>query len=158
VKINVITVGKLNAMYQSVANHYTKMISKFSTIETIELKEENLGTNETAGDVKRALANEGREILKRIKEREYVILLAPSGNMLTSEAFSETLTNAFTKGQSQVTFIIGSSYGVSDEVINRANEIISFSHLTFPHQLARIMLYEQIFRAFKIKSGERYHK
>lgn len=157
-KINIITVGKLSAMYQSVATHYTKMISKFSSIETVELKEENLGTNETPGDVKRALTNEGREILKRIKEREYVILLAPSGTMLTSEAFSETLRNAFTKGQSQVTFVIGSSYGVSEEVMKRANKVISFSRLTFPHQLARIMLYEQIFRAFKISSGERYHK
>lgn len=157
-KINVLAVGKLSADLQSVAQNYLKMLSKYVSVEVSEIKEEPIRGKESPALIDRALNSEGEKFLARINEKDYVYVLTPEGESFTSLAFSEHLEQAFLKGQSQVVFVIGSSNGLSEAVKKRANKVLSFSKFTFPHQLFRIMLLEQIFRAFKIKNNEVYHK
>ena len=148
----------MSAEFKSSYDYYLKMIAKFAPINVVEIQEESIPLKENDGDIKNALELEGAAILKRIKEKEFVFLLSPKGKKLDSVAFSRELEAAFSLGQSQVTFVIGSSNGISPKVAERANFVLSFSDLTFPHQLFRVMLLEQIFRAFKISRNERYHK
>lgn len=157
-KINVIAVGKVKGPLLLSVQEYLKMISKYTDIEVIEIKEETTPLKASEKTINSALDSEGENILKRISDKEYVIALAPHGKKLDSLCFSEELNNAFSLGQSKVTFIIGSSHGLSNNIYTRANKVISFSDLTFPHQLFRVLLLEQIFRAFKILNNETYHK
>lgn len=148
----------MSAEFKSSYDYYLKMITKFVPINVTEIREEAIPLKENEGDVKNALEVEGEMILKRIKDKEFVFVLSPGGKKVDSITFSKELETAFSLGQSQVTFVIGSSNGLSTKVSERANFILSFSDLTFPHQLFRVMLLEQIFRAFKILRNERYHK
>lgn len=157
-KINIIAVGKMSAEFKPSYDYYLKMIAKFASVTIVEIREEIIPLKENDGDIKGALEKEGEAILKRIKDKEYVYVLSPNGHKLDSVIFSNELNNAFALGQSQVTFVIGGSNGLSPKVYERANFILSFSDLTFPHQLFRVMLLEQIFRAFKIMRNEKYHK
>lgn len=157
-KINIISVGKLSGHYVLLFHHYFRMLKKYADMHLIEIKEAPLPSNETPGDINRALLSEGKTILSKIKEREFVYVLTPAGDVMDSVAFSEHLSDAFIKGGSNVTFVIGSSYGLSAEVYARANFKLSFGPMTLPHELARIVTAEQLVRAFKIKYNERYHK
>lgn len=157
-KINIIAVGKTNAEFSASYDYYLKMIAKYVPVNVVEVREESIPLKENEGDIKSGLEGEGEAILKRIKDKEFVFVFSPNGKKLDSIAFSRELEVAFSLGQSQVTFVIGSSNGLSAKVYARANLILSFSDLTFPHQLFRVMLLEQIFRAFKILRNERYHK
>lgn len=148
----------MSAEFKSSYDYYLKMITKFVPINVTEIREEVIPLKENEGDIKNALEVEGEMILKRIKDKEFVFVLSPGGKKVDSITFSKELETAFSLGQSQVTFVIGSSNGLSTKVSERANFILSFSDLTFPHQLFRVMLLEQIFRAFKILRNERYHK
>lgn len=158
-KINVIALGKIKeTALQQLINEYIKRISKYSEINIIEVKEQLINQNASEAQINIALENEGKSILKHINEKEFVFVLDPKGKTLDSPALSKEIEKAFVLGQSNISFVIGSSYGLSKEVKERANSVLSFSPLTFPHQLFRLLLLEQIFRSFKISKNEVYHK
>lgn len=155
--IKIVAVGNLKEKYWIDAkNEYQKRLSKYCQLEIVEIKEEKASVeNESNIDiVKKA---EGRKILDKLGNSDYVYLLDLRGKEYTSIELAGRLDNIKQRA-STLTFIIGGSYGVSDEVKNKANELIAFSKLTFPHQLFRVMLLEQIYRCFKINNNEKYHK
>lgn len=144
--IKLIVVGKLKEKYLiDCVNDYTKRISKYDKIEIIELKDDDI-------------SNESSRIMNCIKQGEYVITLEILGDMLTSPELSKRIEKIKVDGFSTITFIIGGSNGLSDEVKNKSNFSLSFSKMTFPHGLFRIILLEQIYRSFKISNNESYHK
>lgn len=147
--IRLICIGKIKEDYLKEAiKEYAKRISKYSKLEIIECKdyEDSISTSK-----------EESEILSLINQKDYIILLDIKGEDLTSEQFSNLIDKAFITNPN-ITFIIGGSNGISDNIRNVANKIVSFSRLTFPHQLFRVILLEQIYRAFKIINNETYHK
>lgn len=153
-QINILTVGNLKEEYLKQAyNEYVKRLSKFCTLNTIELKEENITDKNL---IAKALETEADEIIKRLKG--YIIVLDINGKSLTSEQFAKTISDVSVQGYSQITFVIGSSFGLSEKVKQKAHLKLSFSALTFPHQLFRVMLVEQIYRAFAINNNIKYHK
>jgi 23S rRNA (pseudouridine1915-N3)-methyltransferase len=144
--IKVLCIGKLKEKYWIEAiNEYSKRLSKYCNLTIEELKEDSL-------------LEEGQNILKRIKKETYVITLEITGNMLDSESLAGKIEALGIEGKSDLTFIIGGSIGLSEEVSKRANFKLSFSKMTFPHQMMRVFLLEQIYRSFKIIKGETYHK
>jgi 23S rRNA (pseudouridine1915-N3)-methyltransferase len=154
IEINVISVGNVKEKYlQELIADYKKRISKYAKIELIELKDESNKFNENV-----VKETEGERILSSIKEGFYVILLDLKGQMLDSISLSKKLDEISTYHSSKIAFIIGGSFGVSEDVKKRANYLLSFSKMTFPHQLAKGMLLEQIYRSFKILNNETYHK
>ena len=154
IEINVISVGNVKEKYlQELIADYKKRISKYAKIELIELKDESNKINENV-----VKETEGERILSSIKEGFYVILLDLKGQMLDSISLSKKLDEISTYHSSKIAFIIGGSFGVSEDVKKRANYLLSFSKMTFPHQLAMGLLLEQIYRSFKILNNETYHK
>lgn len=154
IEINVISVGSIKEKYmQEMIADYKKRISKYAKIELIELKDESNKINE---NVVKEL--EGERILSSIKDGFYVILLDLRGVMLDSVSLSKKIDEIATYNSSKIAFVIGGSFGVSEAVKKRSNYMLSFSKMTFPHQLARGMLLEQIYRSFKISNNETYHK
>ena len=152
-----ITVGTLKEKYWSDAfAEYAKRIGTYARLEEINLKEERLA-DESPAAVSRALAVEGERILERIPKDAYAVALCVEGKMLSSEELARVVDGA-KSGSGKIAFIIGSSYGLSDAVKARADLKLSFSRLTFPHQLIRISLAEAIYRSFTIISGKKYHK
>lgn len=157
--INVISVGKIKeASLRSLIGEYEKRISKFSKVISTEIKDFASENSASESDKLNVINQEGQLILNKISERDYVIALAIEGDSLTSEQFSAQMDKAFISGGSKIVFIIGGSLGLSDDVKNRADKLLSFSNFTFPHQLMKLILLEQIYRAFKIKNNEPYHK
>lgn len=154
--IQIICVGNIKEkFYTDAIQEYKKRLQSFCKLEITELKEYKF-TKENPQEISLALASEGKEILKKIKG--YVIALAINGKNYSSEELSKHIEQLGVSGNSQITFIIGSSYGLSKEVLDNVNEKLSFSKLTFPHQLMRVILLEQIYRAFTIINGKNYHK
>lgn len=150
--IKIICLGKIKEDYFTNAiNEYKKRLSKYTKLEIIELKDEQ------DNDIKRALTKEKEAILKIISDKDNIILLDVKGKELDSKEFSKMINNELIYN-SNITFIIGSSNGFDDEIKKIARKKISFSKLTFPHQLFRIILLEQIYRSFKILNNESYHK
>ena len=148
--INIICVGKVKEKYFTDAiNEYSKRLSKYTKINIIELPDYD-------GDIKTVLKKESESILKHI-DKSYVVTLEIDGNMLSSEELSKKIDNIML-ANSNITFIIGGSYGLDEEVKKISNYKLSFSKLTFPHQLFRVILLEQIYRSFKILNNESYHK
>lgn len=157
--INIICVGKLKEKYWTdAAAEYMKRIGGFCSIKIVELKEAKLPKNASPADEQNVINKEGNEILSKIAGSEFVMALEVEGEILDSVALSKKIENIFAGDSSTIDFVIGGSLGLSEAVRKRANESISFSRLTFPHQMARIMLLEQIYRSFKISNGETYHK
>ena len=149
--IKIITVGKLKEKYFSDAvNEYLKRLSKYTKINLIEVPDEDY-------DVKKTLLKEKENILKYISDKEYIITLEIEGKELTSIELSNKLNDTLINN-SDITFIIGGSYGLHDDIKKMSNFRLSFSKMTFPHQLFRIMLLEQIYRSYKILNNETYHK
>lgn len=147
--IKLIVVGKIKEKYlKDAIGEYTKRLSKYTKLEIIEVNDD-ASVNE--------LVKEKEEIIKHINKNEYVVALDIEGNNLSSIEFSKFINNTFIN-YSCITFIIGGSNGLHDDIKNLVNKRISFSKLTFPHQLFRVMLLEQIYRAFKISNNEAYHK
>lgn len=147
--IKIICVGKLKEKYfKSAIEEYEKRLSKYTKLEIIELPDYNY-------DVKKVIYEEGRNILSKINERDYVVTMEIEGKELSSVELSNFISKNITEN---IVFVIGGSYGLSEEVKNESNYALSFSKLTFPHQLFRILLLEQIYRSFKIIKGESYHK
>ena len=158
-KIKVVTVGKLKEKYlKDGIAEYSKRISRFAKIEMIELADEKTPDRASESENQKILEIEGQRILSKVGDRDFVIALAIEGKTLSSEEFSKQLEEASIKGFSTLTFIIGGSLGLSSSVKNRANLSVSFGRLTLPHQLMRLVLVEQIYRAFTIQQGSPYHK
>ena len=158
-KIKVVTVGKLKEKYlKDGIAEYSKRIARFAKLEMIELADEKTPDRASESENQKILEIEGQRILSKVGDRDFVIVLAIEGKTLSSEEFSKQLEEASIKGFSTLTFIIGGSLGLSSSVKNRANISVSFGRLTLPHQLMRLVLVEQIYRAFTIQQGSPYHK
>ena len=158
-KIKIVTVGKLKEKYlKDGIAEYTKRISRFAKLEMIELTDEKTPDKASELENQKILETEGARILSKVGERDFVVVLAIEGKTLSSEEFSKQLEQASIKGYSTLTFIIGGSLGLAPVVKNRANLSVSFGRLTLPHQLMRLVLIEQIYRAFTIQQGSPYHK
>ena len=158
-KIKIVTVGKLKEKYlKDGIAEYTKRISRFATVEIIELADEKNPDKASESENHKILEIEGNRILSKLGERDFVVVLAIEGKIFSSEEFSKQLEQASIKGFSTLTFIIGGSLGLSPAVKYQANLSVSFGRLTLPHQLMRLVLVEQIYRAFTIQQGSPYHK
>ena len=158
-KIKVVTVGKLKEKYlKDGIAEYSKRISRFTKLEMIELADEKTPDKASESENQKILEIEGQRILSKVGDRDFVIVLAIEGKTFSSEEFSKQLEEASIKGFSTLTFIIGGSLGLAQDVKNRANLSVSFGRLTLPHQLMRLVLAEQIYRAFTIQQGSPYHK
>ena len=158
-KIKIVTVGKLKEKYlKDGIAEYVKRISRFAKLEMIELTDEKTPDKASELENQKIFETEGERILSKVGERDFVVVLAIEGKTLSSEEFSKQLEQASIKGYSTLTFIIGGSLGLAPVVKNRANLSVSFGRLTLPHQLMRLVLVEQIYRAFTIQQGSPYHK
>lgn len=158
-KITLICVGKIKEKYLNDAiNEYSKRLSKYCRLEIIEVADEK--TEENASDTvnEQVKSKEGERILKHIKDGSYVITLEILGKMLNSTELADKLEKTGLNGKSHITFIIGGSLGLSETVSKRSDYNLSFSKMTFPHQLMRVILLEQIYRSFRINNNEPYHK
>ena len=154
-----IAVGKLREKpYRMMADEYLKRLGRFGKIREIELDDLPEPANSSPAIERQIKDREGEAILKQLKPGDYVIALTIPGRMRSSPELAQRLEKLTGGGVSQIVFVIGGSLGLSDAVIARADEELSMSPMTFPHQLARVMLLEQVYRAAKITAGERYHK
>ena len=150
--IKIIVVGKLKEEYlKDAEKEYLKRLSKYTKVEIIEVQDSKID------DANKALIEERDNILKNIKEKEYLITLEIDGNQLSSIELADKLDKLFINN-SDLTFLIGGSYGIHPDILAKSNYRLSFSKMTFPHQLFRILLLEQLFRSYKILNNEKYHK
>lgn len=157
--ISIVTVGKLKEKYlKQGIEEYLKRLSAYAKVEVIEVADEKAPEELSESEMLQVKGKEGERILAKISPDTYVIALAIKGKLQSSEEMAETLDKLATYGKSKIAFIIGGSLGLSEEVLKRSNEQLSFSRMTFPHQLMRLILVEQIYRAFRINRGEPYHK
>ncbi len=158
-KITVIAVGKIKEkFYTDAIAEYSKRLSRYCQLEVIQVADEKTPDGASEAQERQIKEKEGSRILAQIKDGAYVIALAVQGTMLSSEQLASKLNKLGVDGQSQIVLIIGGSLGLSDEVLKRADYHLSFSPMTFPHQLMRVILLEQIYRSYRIISGEPYHK
>ena len=157
-KIRIVAVGKLKEKYlrEGVAE-YAKRLAPFASVELLETREEYMAENPSEAQRQQTLAKEGERLLRLVQERSFLIVLDVKGKLLSSEALAKELASLALQGQSDLTFLIGGAFGLSPAVRERADLRISFSPMTFTHQMVRLLLYEQIYRAFKINRGEKYH-
>lgn len=157
--ITILAVGKLKEKYwKDAIEEYSKRLSRYCTFRITEVKESLLRANPSEADEEAVKTAEGRELLNKIKSSDYVITLEIKGKALSSTELAERIEELGITGKSSVVFIIGGSLGLSEEVSRRADFKLSFSAMTFPHQMMRIILLEQIYRSFKIIKNEAYHK
>lgn len=158
-KITIVTVGKIKEKYlRDAIAEYTKRLSKYCKLEMIEVADEKTPdhASETVEDMIRS--KEAERILKYIKDDAYVITLEIKGKMLTSEELADKVDTLGIQGVSHIAFVIGGSIGLGEEVLKRSDYALSFSKMTFPHQLMRVILLEQIYRSYRIITGQPYHK
>ena len=154
-----IAVGKIKEkFYTDAIAEYSKRLSRYCRLEIIQVADEKTPDGASEAQERQIKEKEGSRILAQIKDGAYVIALAVQGIMLSSEQLAAKLNRLGVDGQSQIVLIIGGSLGLSDEVLKRADYHLSFSPMTFPHQLMRVILLEQIYRSYRIISGEPYHK
>ena len=158
-EIRIICVGKLKENYwKDAAEEYSKRLSRFCNIKILEIKEARLPDKASAAEEETVKREEGEGILKQIRDEDFVISLEIQGKSLSSEEMAEKIENLGLAGRSNLVFVIGGSLGLSPEVSRRADFHLSFSRMTFPHQMMRVILLEQIYRSFKIIRNETYHK
>ena len=159
VHINIICIGKIKEIFlKDAIEEYSKRLNKYCNLNIIELPDEKIPNNPSEKEILLIKEKEGKNILNNIPKDSYVISLDLKGKQYTSEEFSQKIENISLNYNSSITFIIGGSLGISKNVFDISKELISFSKMTFPHQLFRVFLLEQIFRAFKISNNETYHK
>ena len=158
-KITILAVGKLKEKYwkQAIAE-YEKRLGAYSKIEMIEVPDEKAPETMSDKEIEQVKEKEGQRLLAKIKPQATVITLEIEGKILSSEGLAKELQQRMTQGQSDFVFVIGGSNGLHQDVLNRSNYALSFSKMTFPHQMMRVVLIEQVYRAFKIMRGEAYHK
>ncbi|MPM71460.1 Ribosomal RNA large subunit methyltransferase H [bioreactor metagenome] len=155
--LSLITVGKIAKPFAEAASEYEKRLSRYDKVDVIELPDEKEPAHLSPAAIAQVMDKEGRSILGRVRREDAVVALCIEGQAQTSEQLADTLSRLRMDGR-RIVFIIGGSLGLSPEVVARADIRLSLSSMTMPHQLARVVLLEQIYRAFKIISGERYHK
>ncbi len=157
--VNVICVGKLKETYWTQAcAEYAKRLRPFCTLRLIEVPECRLPSQPSDAQIRKGMQTEGADILSRTGKGDTLIALCVEGKKMSSEGFAQLLSDVATRGCSTVDLIVGGSFGLSEEVKARCTYRLSVSDMTFPHQLFRVMLLEQLYRAFSIQSGTRYHK
>ena len=157
--IAVIAVGRLKeAPYRAMADEYLKRLSRFGRYEETEIPDLPEREGASPAEEEKIREREGEEILRRVKDGDWVVALTIPGKMTDSVTLAKKLAERKMRGTGRIVFVIGGSLGLGRNVISRANEEMSMSPMTFPHQLARVMLLEQLYRAEKIAAGERYHK
>lgn len=157
--VKIITVGKLKEKYlKDGIAEYAKRLQKFSKFEIIEVPDEKAPEQLSQAEMNKIMEKEGERILSKIKDRDYVFALAIKGKERSSEELAQEIEKLTVSGKSDLTFIIGGSLGLDPAVLKRANTEISFGRFTLPHQLMRLVLTEQIYRAFMINQGSPYHK
>ncbi len=158
-KIRIIAIGKIKEAYlKEGINEYLNRIRPYCNIEIVEVNDESVGDNPKEAEITKVKDIEGERVLKLLKPNDYLIGLDLNKKQYTSPEFAKYLENKFVQGGSSITFVIGGSYGLSDSLKSRCNDSISLSNMTFLHQMTRLILLEQIYRAFKINRNETYHK
>ncbi|MBF1213148.1 23S rRNA (pseudouridine(1915)-N(3))-methyltransferase RlmH [Gemella morbillorum] len=157
-KVTLICVGKVKEkFYRDAIKEYEKRLGAYIKLNTIEINDEKVKV-ESPSEITIAMDKEGKNILSKIKDNQYVITLEILGKNLSSEDFAEKINNLMLTGNSDVVLVIGGSYGLSDGVKKRSDYALSFSKMTFPHQMMRVILLEQVYRAYRIITGASYHK
>ena len=158
-KIRIYAIGKIKDAYLKMGiEEYLKKIKPYTDIEIIEVKDESISENPHDSEIKKAIDIEGSRIIKLLKNNEYLIALDLNKKEYTSPEFAKYINDKLELNGANISFVIGGSYGLSDELKNRCNDSISLSKMTFLHQMTRLILLEQIYRAFKINRNETYHK
>ncbi len=158
-RINIVCFGKLReAFWRDAVAEYSKRLSSACRLTITEIDEAPLASEPSQKEIDKALDAEAALAMKHITPKSYVIALCVEGKQLSSEELSEKISEIGVSGEGDIVFVIGSSFGLSDKVKQRADMKLSFSKMTFPHQLMRVILTEQIYRAFSIAKGTRYHK
>ena len=158
-KISVIAVGKIKEKYlKDAVTEYSKRLSRYCKLEIIEAADEKTPDHASVAVEDAIRAKEGERLLKHIRDDMYVITLEIGGKMLTSEEFAEKIETLGVQGKSSIAFVIGGSIGLGKEVLKRSDFALSFSKMTFPHQLMRVVLLEQVYRGYRIMNGAPYHK
>ncbi len=157
--IDIVCVGKIKEKYIKLGiDEFSKRLSKYCKLNIIEVPDEKAPENLSLKEEIMIKDKEGQKILSKIKDNSYVVTLEIKGKMLSSEDLASKMQDLMVSGNSRVSFVIGGSLGLSDDVLKRSNMGISFSKMTFPHQLMRLILLEQVYRGFRIMKGEPYHK
>lgn len=157
--VKILCVGKIKEkFYRDAIDEYLKRLSKYASVSVVEVADEKTSENASDNEIDIVKEKEGERLLKHINERDFVIALAILGKQMDSVAFSKYIEDLGISGKSSIAFVIGGSLGLSDEILKRADYQISFSKMTFPHQLMRVILLEQIYRAMRIMKNEPYHK
>ena len=158
-KIKLITTGSLSEKYwKDASNEYIKRLNSYASFSEVVLKEVRVPQNPSESDVKNALDEEAKKVLQYITSKSFVVALCVEGDQYSSPQLSELIEKATINGKSEIVFIIGSAYGLSDIIKNRADVKLSLSKLTFPHQLSKVILLEAVYRALDIAKGGKYHK
>lgn len=158
-KITLITVGKIKEkFYEAAIAEYSKRLSRYCKLEILQVADEKTPDNASSVVEEQIKDKEGERILSQMKDGAYVIALAIEGKMLNSEELSEKIETLGINGVSQIIFVIGGSLGLAKKVLQRADFLLSFSPMTFPHQLMRVILLEQVYRGYRIMMKEPYHK
>lgn len=158
ITINVICIGKIKEhFFKEAINEYSKRLSRFCKLDILELPDEKIPYNPSNKTIEEIKEKECNKIIEHIKKDSYIICLDLKGTQLSSENLSKKIDD-ISLSHSHITFIIGGSLGLTEDVLSISHTILSFSKMTFPHQLIRIFLLEQIYRSFKISNGETYHK
>lgn len=159
VNINIVCIGKLKEKYLvDACNEYIKRLGAFCKINILELPLSPISNNPSQAQINLTIENEGKRMLSKIPNGSKIISMCIEGKFKSSEELSETISNFAVNGASNITFVIGGSYGLSDEIKQKSDLKLSMSKMTFPHQLARLMLLEQIYRSFQIMNNGKYHK
>lgn len=159
VNIKIITVGKIKEKYIKLGiDEFAKRLSKHCNLEQVEVSDEKAPETLSDKEIQMIKDKEGEKILAHVKENTYLIALAIEGKMISSEELAAKMQDLAISGKSHITFVIGGSLGLSDSVMKRADYKLSFSKMTFPHQLMKVILLEQVYRGFRIIKGEPYHK
>ena len=156
--IKIYAIGKCKDFYKAGVDEYTKRLSSYCKLTVVELKDESIPDKPSQSQIDKALEAVGNRVLSLLKPNEYLISLDLNQKEMDSVEFSKFLSGKLESNGSNISFVIGGSYGLSNKLKERVNSSITLSKMTFPHQLARLILLEQIFRAFKILSNETYHK
>ncbi|MFC4558400.1 23S rRNA (pseudouridine(1915)-N(3))-methyltransferase RlmH [Virgibacillus kekensis] len=157
--ITIIAVGKLKEKYlKQGIQEYLKRLSTYAKVQIVEVADEKAPENMSDAEMDEVKQKEGERILSNIKQDTYVVTLEINGKMLSSEQLAAKMNELATYGKSKVAFVIGGSLGISEVVQNRSDLALSFSKMTFPHQVMRLILLEQVYRGFRINRGEPYHK
>lgn len=157
--IDVVAVGKIKEKYLNEGiKEYSKRLSRYCSLNIIEVDDEKAPENLSDKEMEMIKAKEGEKLLSKIPSGAFVVALAIEGKQLSSEALSQKISDIMVEGNSHIVFVIGGSLGLSGDVLKRANLKLSFSKMTFPHQLMRMILLEQVYRAFRIMRNEPYHK